>query len=132
VVELQEILISEYYREEVAYSEQKFKKAVYNDIFAKNFYEILMNPFFLSKQEVPSYEENPHLKKLSTNLSANQIQTSMTLEGFRRRPRNKRACCGLFDAADQDEGPPLIDSFHCSLKDGLVLIRGNLFLIQVR
>lgn len=45
-------------------------------------------------------------------------------------------CCGLFDEEPTQEEDKssgnysLIDDFHCSLKDGLVLIRGKLKLYE--
>jgi len=65
------------------------------------------------------------------HLQANQIQTSMTLEGFGQPKKEKGVggCCGLFDSEDV-KCPPVIDKYHCALKDGLVLIQGKLKLYE--
>ena len=67
-----------------------------NDIFVKAYYENLMEPFFLARKESLTFKENPHLKKLSTNMSANQMQNAMTLEDFNKGRKSKRTCCGFF------------------------------------
>ena len=55
-----------------------------------------MDKFFVNHQGIP-FSENQFLKHLSMQLSANQIQTAMTLEGINQPKKPKRrGCCGLF------------------------------------
>lgn len=81
IIDLKDSIMSEYYREDLSYNEPKSLKNIpHNVIFAKINYEILMDPFFLNKSNNNQiYQENPYLTKLSSHLSANQIQTTMTL-----------------------------------------------------
>lgn len=93
-----------------------------------------MHSFFMKRIDNPLYQENPYLKKFSQNLSANMMQNTMTLTNFYKpkKRKGKRNCCGLFsgeDDDDEEDGPSLIEDFHCALKDGLMLIQGTQYSI---
>jgi hypothetical protein len=90
-----------------------------------------MHSFFLNRNENNPFIENPHLKKLSQNMSANLMQNTMTLVDFYKpkKKKGKRTCCGLFSGDEEDDGPPVIEDFHCALKDGIMLIQGTPHLI---
>ena len=82
-----------------------------------------MNTFFL-KNEHLTFVENRHLAKFGKHINANRIQKMVTLFTSNQRRRGKPGCCGLF-CGDED-GPDVLDEFHCALKDGYVLIQGKL------
>lgn len=50
----------------------------------------------------------------------------VTLSGWKQKARQRMGCCGLVNWCE-DEGRGLIDDYHCSLKDGIVLITGKVF-----
>ena len=119
--------------EEQVLEENRPKRNLKSNLFEKKYYEIIMIPFFLNKMDNTAFVENAHLKKFSNHLNANKIQKMMTLTGFygrEKRARTKATCCGLVRRDEDEEGPKLIDEFHCALKDGMILIQGKLKLYE--